>query len=76
MTSAITPSRYTVLAAPKEVLILSEHPFDLSPFPAFLTSISYGNLQEVVSYLVTALGAHLTDILTLGEKLFKEGNRK
>ena len=73
MTSAIAPSRYTVLAAPKEVLILSEHPFDFSPFPALLTSISYGNLREVVSYLVTALGAHLTDILTLGEKLFKEG---
>jgi len=70
MTSAIAPSRYTVLAAPKEILILSEHPFDFSPFPAFLTVISYGNLSEVVSYLVTALGAHLTNILTLGEKLF------
>lgn len=76
MTSAITPARYTVLAAPKEVLILSEHPFDFSPFPAFLTVISYGNLREVVSYLVTALGAHLSDILTLGEKLFKEGRQK
>jgi hypothetical protein len=72
MTSAIAPSRYTVLAAPKEVLILSEHPFDFSPFPALLTTISYGNLQEVISYLVVALEAHLTDILTLGEKLFSE----
>jgi hypothetical protein len=72
MTSAIAPSRYTVMAAPKEVLILSEHPFDFSPFPALLTIVSYGNLQEVVSYLVIALGAHLTDILTLGEKLFSE----
>jgi len=78
MTSAIAPSRYTVLAAPKEVLILSEHPFDFSPFPAFLTVVSYGNLSEVVSYLVTALGAHLSDILTFGEKLFcgKEEKRK
>jgi hypothetical protein len=78
MTSAIVPSRYTVLAAPKEVLILSEHPFDFSPFPALLTVISYGNLREIVSYLVTALGAHLIDILTLGEKLFcgKEGSQK
>jgi hypothetical protein len=38
VTSAITPARYTVLAAPKEVLILGEHPFDFSPFPAFLTA--------------------------------------
>ncbi len=78
MTSAIVPSRYTVLAAPKEVLILSEHPFDFSPFPAFLTVISYENLSEVVSYLVIALAAHLTNILTLGEKLFhrKEERRQ
>jgi hypothetical protein len=78
MTSAIVPTRYTIMAAPKEVLILSEHPFDFSPFPALLTLINYENLREVVSYLVTALGAHLTDILTLGEKLFgkKEGSRK
>jgi hypothetical protein len=77
MTSAITPSRYTVIAAPKEVLILSEHPFEFSPFPAFLTVISYENLREVICYLATAIGAHLGDILTLGEKLFceKEGNK-
>jgi hypothetical protein len=73
-----TPSRYTVIAAPKGVLILSEHPFDFSPFPAFLTVISYENLKEVICYLATAIGAHLSDIITLGEKLFckKEGERK
>lgn len=78
MTSAVTPSRYTVIAAPKEVLILSEHPFDFSPFPAFLTIISYENLKEVICYLSTAIGTYLSDILTLGEKLFckKEGERK
>jgi hypothetical protein len=78
MTSAVIPSRYTVIAAPKEVLILSEHPFDFSPFPAFLTVISYENLKEVICYLATALGTHLGDILTLGEKLFckKEGERR